>query len=121
MICVMKLKFSDFINEKYEDWRRKQGEGEKRTVTRFAEWLGIPQSTVATWLSGGYPPSNEGTIRKLADKLGPDVYDILGIKDPFVIEIMNKLDKLTPENRAKAEALIKKLSDAETKRRNQLQ
>lgn len=90
MIDIMS--FTNYINEQYENWRRKQGEGEKRTVTRFAEWLDIPQSTVSTWMKGGYPPSDDATIAKLSKKLGKGVYVSLGIDDPWPIESKGFID-----------------------------
>lgn len=104
MISLMS--FTDYINEQYEDWRRKQGEGEKRTVTRFAQWLDIPQSTVSTWMKGGYPPSDETTIGKLAKKLGKGVYAALGINDPWEIETKNLIEKFSSDKKFRKAAQV---------------
>lgn len=71
------MKFSELLEAKYLEWRK--GTGGKKTETEFAEWLGFKVSTVSTWWNEKSKPNDEKIIRRLAQKLGDEVYDALGI------------------------------------------
>jgi len=63
----------------YLDWQRELGKTQPRVA--FAKWLGIPQPTLSAYLHGRRSPQGF-TVDKLAEKLGVEVYDVLGLKRP---------------------------------------
>lgn len=71
----MNKNFRQFLEGKYLEWQ--QREGGRKTVFEFAEWLGVSQSAVSNWWNEGRMPQGD-SIRKLAAKLGLEVYDVLG-------------------------------------------
>lgn len=98
MIDVMTLKFSQILEKGYLLWRGKQGEG-KVGEAYFSEWLGIPPTTYSTWKTGK-PPKDEKIIGRLARKfkeldkaLVAELYESLGIDDPWEIETKNLIER----------------------------
>ena len=76
---ITTTKFGEWLTSKFLDWERK--EGKKKTITAFAKYLSVPQSSLSSWMTGCYLPSNEA-IGILARHLGIDVYQVLGIEAP---------------------------------------
>lgn len=74
------MKFSDWLTQKYLDWQ--QSSGERKTISQFAEWLGVRQPTLSEWMSGKYIPRGSKNVSSLAGKLGDDVYEVLGFPRP---------------------------------------
>lgn len=72
------MKFSDWINQKYIEKR-----GNTRlTISEFAEFVGVSQSLMSQWMKpDGKIPSSQN-IAKIAETLGADVYDVLGLVKP---------------------------------------
>jgi len=87
-----------WLNQHFLDWERQ--EGKRRTITAFAQYLGVPQSSLSSWMSGAYMPSGE-SIQKIAEKLGYEIYDILGVQRPpladerlaYIASIWDDLDE----------------------------
>lgn len=73
------MDFRQWIENKYLQWQSNQGG--RRTVMQFAEYLQLSQQTVSNWLNGTRQPTGEN-IRKIAEKLGLEVYDVLGLQRP---------------------------------------
>lgn len=98
MNIIRMMGFSKFLEMKFIEWQ--QLEGGRKTVKEFAEWLGFKQSTVSTWWSDKYPP-NEESANKLANRLGPEVYDVLGMErpDPLLTRIEQVWERLPLEAR----------------------
>jgi hypothetical protein len=73
-------KFADWLLRKFVDWQLEKREG--ANATKFGRWIDpkIPQQYMSRWLNGFVP--NQKNIDRLAKKLGPEVYDILGIERP---------------------------------------
>jgi hypothetical protein len=70
------------LRQAYEDFRR-QGLREHPTEPApsqndFAKWLGVPNYNLSNWVTGARRPG-AAYIDKLADKLGPRVYDSMGL------------------------------------------
>lgn len=75
------MKFNDWITKKYIEWRG-DAVGNVRTITDFAEWIGVSQSVMSYWMKkDGKIPRTQKLIYKIADKY-PEVYDILGLTSP---------------------------------------
>jgi len=67
------------LDMKFLTWQMESGG--RRTVAEFAEWIGLPQSTLSTWWSGKFKPTGD-KVKILANKLGPEVYDALDLPRP---------------------------------------
>ena len=74
------MSFHQWIKSKYLEWRG-DAIGRDKSISQFAEYIGIPQPTVSTWMLGKNEPKDERSIRALADRFGPDVFDVLNV-DP---------------------------------------
>jgi len=69
----------DWLNSKFIEWERKQGG--KQSYYAFARFLEVGQSGLASWMSGSGTPSGDDLI-SIAAKLGPEVYDVIGLPRP---------------------------------------
>lgn len=92
------MNFPKFLESKFLEWQREQGG--RRTVTEFARWIGVKQSSVSMWWNGANEPSDE-SIRLLANKLGLEVYDALGLErpDPDLHYIQSNWEQYTSAER----------------------
>lgn len=52
--------------------------GGRRSQTDFARWLGISPTNLSKYMNGVQAPDAKNQDR-LADKLGPGIYDVLGV------------------------------------------
>lgn len=75
--------FGKWLTGKYLVWQLELGE--RKTLTEFAGYLGVSQSTVSAWMQGDHKPKSSQNVAHLADKFGYEVYDLLGLPQPFVI------------------------------------
>jgi len=69
---------SEWLNEQFKKWS--DAVGAEMNTSAFARYLGVPQPSLTRWLNGG--PIRGDNILKLALKLGPEIYDVLGEKRP---------------------------------------
>ena len=89
------MNFRQYLENEYLKWQ--QQEGRRRTVNEFAEYLGVGQSTLSMWWNDERKPQGDN-IRKLADKLGLEVYDVLGLKRPdAMLHYINKVWDTLPK------------------------
>jgi transcriptional regulator with XRE-family HTH domain len=69
--------FKEWLFQKFIEW---QGGYKKRmTYGDFAEYLGVSRISLSDWMNGKYLPSHRN-ISFLSEKLGPDIFNVLGIK-----------------------------------------
>lgn len=74
--------FADWITKKYVAWRG-NAIGNDRSISEFADMVGISQPTMSRWMKkGGQKPRDQKSIVKLVEAFGPEVYDILGLPRP---------------------------------------
>ena len=87
---------SDWLMRKYLAWQ--MGEGRKKTLGDFSVYLNVSRDTLNNWLGGRRKPRNE-SVEALATRLGPEIYDLLGMARPDAgLKFVSRLwDKLTPE------------------------
>jgi len=92
------MNFSRFLELKFLEWQ--QREGGRKTVKEFAAYIGVSQSTISTWWNEDRKPEGEN-LRKLAEKLGIEVYDILGMPRPDsdLLYLQSIWQDLTPDQR----------------------
>lgn len=93
-----KKQFADWLEQRYLAWQHQQGK--RATLSQFAEWLGISSPLLSHYMNGLRSPSREN-IDKLANRLGPDIYGILGLQQPDakLQFISSNWGKLTEEER----------------------
>lgn len=78
--------------------------GKFRSITEFGKWLGVKQSTFSMWCNDTKTPESQRTADLLAEKLGVEVYDALGMarrmpKDKQLNLIALIWHKLPPDKR----------------------
>jgi transcriptional regulator with XRE-family HTH domain len=98
VITLTQMTFRQFLEMKFLAWQ--QEIGGRRTVLEFAEYLGVSQQTVSSWWNNTRQPQGEN-VRKVSEKLGLEVYDVLGLPrpDPDLHYLQSQWDTLTAEER----------------------
>jgi transcriptional regulator with XRE-family HTH domain len=71
--------FARFMTRKFREWE--EGRGSRQSVSAYARFLGVKQPTLTRWMQGDSLP-DMGNVEILAEKLGPDIYSVLGLPDP---------------------------------------
>ncbi len=69
----------DWLNQKFAEWEKSQGH--KQSYYAFARYLEVSQSGLGQWMIGSGVPSGDDLLN-IANKLGAEVYDILGLPRP---------------------------------------
>lgn len=101
--------WADFLLGKLHGLERIRGE--RISVTAFAEYLGESQQNTSRWLNGTTPEAIK--IPKLADKLGNDIYAVLGFTppDPLLKYVATHWDDLPNEVKDQIKGIVTKYSD----------
>lgn len=97
----------DEINKKFSEYLNKQRviasfkKGHTVSQSEMARDIGIPQGSLSQYENGTRLPNEENRI-KLANYLGPEVYEILGAPvmmpdDPMLNRIVYAWHKLSPD------------------------
>jgi hypothetical protein len=68
-----------WLNRAFIDFQAERGR--RRTIRDFSEYLDVDYSLLTKWLKGVAAPGNENVII-LANKLGPEIYDLRGWPRP---------------------------------------
>ena len=77
--------FKDWLFQKFIEW---QGVNKKRmTYGEFAEYLDVSRISLSDWMNGKYMPKYRN-ISSLSEKLGPEIYTVLGIKVQGGLDIL---------------------------------
>ncbi len=76
---IIEMKFSQYLEIKFLEWQ--QSEGGRKTVRQFAAYIGVSPASITQWWNENRVPEGEN-IQKLANKLGVEVYDVLGLPRP---------------------------------------
>jgi len=71
----------DWLNQKFVEWEKTQGH--KQSYYAFARYLEVSQSELGLWMTGSSVPSGDDLLN-IANKLGVEVYDILGLPRPNI-------------------------------------
>lgn len=78
------MEFSEWITDKYVNWRGK-AVGREVSISEFALYIGIPQSTMSSYMKkGGRVPRSLKIVNLFVEKFGPETYDVLGLPRPEV-------------------------------------
>ena len=124
---LVSVEFKQYLERSFLDWQYEQGE--RKTLSEFAAYLGISKGVLNNYFSGRRNPSEEN-IELLAKKLGDEVYDVLGIPRPddrltaiikawgsATDELRTKIEQLFLEELQRSNAFDAKSDVAETKRK----
>jgi len=91
MIESRVMEFKDWLMEKFLEWEKQQTR--RQTYSSFSRYLGIKQNTFSQWMAGNYVPSRENADQ-LANRLGNEIYEVLGMKAPDpIITAIEELEK----------------------------
>lgn len=90
--------FRQFLEMKFLEWQQRAGG--RKTVYEFADYIGVSQPAVSSWWNETRIPQGDN-VRKLAEKLGLEVYDVLGLPRPDsdLFYIQSVWEELTVETR----------------------
>jgi transcriptional regulator with XRE-family HTH domain len=69
----------DWLSQKFNEWEKAQGRSQ--SYYAFARYLEVTQSSLSQWMTGASIPAGEDLL-SVASKLGPEVYDVLGVPRP---------------------------------------
>ncbi len=96
---------ANWMENKFIDWIAQTGQ--RHTVTEFAEWLDIARPVVSRYLSGDRIPSGHN-VDKIAYRLGPEIYDLLGLQrpDPLLQRVQSQWDLLTEDEREEIDQIV---------------
>ena len=96
------MSVSDYLHQEFLRWEAAQGQ--RRTVTAFAEHLGVPQTSLSSWMNRGSTPGGKSLVR-LAARLGPGIYDVMGLPKPAVDPVEEQLIAIIRRDPAVMEVL----------------
>jgi transcriptional regulator with XRE-family HTH domain len=98
--------FAEYLLSKLQEFEKQRG---KRTsLDKFAEYIGVSRPLVSYWLKGTIPGLEN--VQILANKFGPEVYDVLGLPrpNPFLQKINQVFDSLSAEHQRKLAELAER-------------
>jgi transcriptional regulator with XRE-family HTH domain len=92
--------FSEYLLSKLQEFEKQRGQ--RTTLDKFAEYLGVKRPILSIWLSGKSQPSLD-SVRQLAEVLGPEVYEVLDLPrpNPYLQKITQLFENLSPEHQRK--------------------
>lgn len=73
------MDFKDWLMEKFFEWEKTQKR--RQSYSAFARYLNVKTATLTQWRLGGYTPTGVNLV-KVADKLGTEVYRVVGLPVP---------------------------------------
>lgn len=68
--------FADFLNKAFLEYMREKGR--PVSAASWAKYLGVKNASLSQWMNNVRDPSGDN-VHRLAAKLGPKVYDLLGL------------------------------------------
>lgn len=97
------LPFKDYLFAKFEGWEKKQSK-RRLSISAYARWLSdnsmnieVKQQVVDSWMNGAIPKDHKYVL-VLAEKIGDEIYDVLGYKRPNPYQqIVNRVWEFLPE------------------------
>lgn len=93
-ICV--TTFSEYLLNKLQEYEKQRGQ--RTSLDKFAEYLGVSRPLVSYWLKGTIPSLEN--IQLLARKFGPEVYDVLDLPrpNPYLSKINQVFENLSEDH-----------------------
>ena len=107
-MIVTTVSVPEFLLQRFLSWQSDQGR--KRTLSEFAEYLGVSRATLEKWMNGTRNPS-VANIKLIAECLGLEIYDVMGVPrpDPDLREIESSWAQLSPAARQRLRSLFDEL------------
>ncbi len=100
-------RIGEWLTQKFLAWQTDQKE--IKTLAEFADYLEVGRPALSMWISGKRQP-NEKMARRLAQKLGLEIYDVLGMARPDeqTQDLVHAFGKLDPDRQ---DQLIKRAQE----------
>jgi hypothetical protein len=73
------MNVSEWLEHKYPEWER--GQSSRQSYYQFARYLDVNHTSLTQWASGTAQPAGDD-LAKLAAKLGPEIYPLVGAVPP---------------------------------------
>jgi hypothetical protein len=80
------MEFREWINKKFVEWESKTP-NKRSTYAAFARYLGINPVNFTRWRTGPTEPDLPN-VKKIAEKLGPEIYDVLKTIRPNTLDTL---------------------------------
>ncbi len=92
--------FSVLLERKYLEWQIEKGQ--RISQAEFARLMGVSRASLTMWMNGTHLPDLE-SAKKIANVLGPEIFEALGIPkpNPYLQKINQIFERLSPEHQQK--------------------
>ena len=116
--------FEKFMNMAFLKYDAERGR--KSSQAEFAGWLELPPETISRYMRGLTTPSGVN-LQKLADRLGPGIYDALGVprrmpsekRYPELARLLESWHELTPDEQEMLATQVDKIVEKKRDKINQ--
>lgn len=94
-----KSEFANWLEVQFINWMRERGQ--VTTQREFAEYLGLDQVQLSHYINERRKKPDKVSLEKIASKLGPEIYDVLGLArpDPQLKQLTAVWHKLSEETK----------------------
>lgn len=103
----MKTELSAWLHKKFLEWQTERGES--KDIQDFAAYIGVSSGAMSNWLNGRRVNMTLKMASRFAEKLGPEIYEVLGVRlpdtDPHYVRLKELYSQLP---RDKQLALLEK-------------
>lgn len=106
MLVMTPQLFKDFLFDYFIEWEKQQPK-KRSSYSAFSRWLSdnsyktvIKQQLVSDWINGRYKPEDEKYLLVLAEKIGNEIYEVLGVEppNPYLQKINSLFQYLSPKH-----------------------
>ncbi|MCK4827929.1 helix-turn-helix transcriptional regulator, partial [bacterium] len=100
------ISYNEWLMEKFLEWEKTKTR--RQSYSAFARYIGVSQGSLSHWLSGSNPPTGDNA-KKVADKLGYEIYDILDIPQderPIPKDLRDLINSVPEDNQEELRDLI---------------
>lgn len=73
------MNYQEWLDQKYKEWEHTQTG--RQTYYNFAHYLDVNHTLLAQWMNGVSQPEGDD-LEKIADKLGDEIYGLVGATPP---------------------------------------
>ncbi len=77
MDIMFEMKLSTWLLAQFENWKSETD----KTLADFAAYLDVPPTSLSNWINAGSKMRIDN-VSKISEKLGPEIYDVLGLRRP---------------------------------------
>ena len=100
MYNIVMPTFREYLLSKLQEYEKEQGQ--RITLDKFADYLGVKRPILSLWLSGKNKPSLD-SVKRLSEKLGNEIYDVLQLpnRNQYLQRIYDAFENIPPEKQQK--------------------